>query len=239
MKTSLLLYLIELSLLVRKAGCTNTPLLPYDPETTSDCADWFNNDDDKTCEWVRDYFRATPEEFSRWNPSVGLDCKPWYNWNSYCVITWTKVNETQTTTTSSTTTRSPTSAAPTLGPSPTAWTDMGCYVEDPAMPLLDLNASLSGDPSLSVPKCWQTDMLPPVLPVRRSPERQPVLVWVLRRRRVGCEPDELQFTVHRCTQHLLRRPGAPSDLQGGAERAFHHGCRCCCCDQHSCVWREA
>ncbi|KAK2013715.1 hypothetical protein LZ32DRAFT_239086 [Colletotrichum eremochloae] len=156
MKTSWLLSLVELALLARKANCTDTPLLPYDPETTSDCADWFNNEDDRTCEWVRDYFRATPEEFSRWNPSVGLDCQPWYNWNSYCIITWTKFNETQTTTSTQTATSSPTSTAPTLGPSPTAWTDMGCYVEDPKMPLLDINFNPNGDPSLSVPKCWQT-----------------------------------------------------------------------------------
>ncbi|KAK2024010.1 hypothetical protein LX32DRAFT_731725 [Colletotrichum zoysiae] len=156
MKTSWLLSLVELALLARKANCTNTPLLPYDPETTSDCADWFNNEDDRTCEWVRDYFRATPEEFSRWNPSVGLDCQPWYNWNSYCIITWTKFNETQTTTSTKTAATSPTSTAPILGPSPTTWTDMGCYVEDPDLPLLDVNFSPNGDPSLSVPKCWQT-----------------------------------------------------------------------------------
>ncbi|KAH7311956.1 hypothetical protein BKA65DRAFT_158081 [Rhexocercosporidium sp. MPI-PUGE-AT-0058] len=156
MKTSWLLSLVELALLARKASCTNYPLLPYDPKTTSDCADWFNNEYDQTCEWVRDYFRATPEEFSRWNPSVGLDCKPWYNWNSYCVITWTKFNQTQTTTTSTKTTVSTTSTAPILGPSPTTWADMGCYVEDPKLPILDINVSPNGDPSLSIPKCWQT-----------------------------------------------------------------------------------
>ncbi|KAK4137749.1 hypothetical protein BT67DRAFT_438990 [Trichocladium antarcticum] len=154
MKTSWLLSLVELALLARQASCTDYPLLPHDPETTSDCADWFNNEDNRPCEWVRGYFKATPEEFSRWNPSVGLDCTPWYNWNSYCVITWTKINETMTTTTTTTTT-SATSTAPTLGPSPTAWTDMGCYVEDPAQPLLDVNFSPNGDPSLSIPKCWQ------------------------------------------------------------------------------------
>ncbi|KAJ4302590.1 hypothetical protein N0V88_002740 [Collariella sp. IMI 366227] len=99
---------------------------------------------------------ATPAEFSRWNPSVGLDCKPWYDWNSYCVITWTKVNETRSSTTTTTTTTRSTTTAPTLGPSPTAWTDMGCYIEDPKLPILDVNFNPNGDPSLSIPKCWQT-----------------------------------------------------------------------------------
>ncbi|KAF6803881.1 WSC domain protein [Colletotrichum sojae] len=155
MKTSWLLPLVQLGLFARKATSTDTPLLPHDPETASDCADWFNNEADTPCSWVRDYFNASPQEFSLWNPSVGLDCTPWYNWNSYGVITWTKINATQTTTTT-TTTSPPTSTAPTLGPSPTAWTDMDCYVEDPEMPLLDVNFNPNGDPALSVPKCWQT-----------------------------------------------------------------------------------
>jgi hypothetical protein len=159
MKSSwLLLSLVELAFLAPKASCTDFPLLPYDPETTSDCADWYNNEDgSRSCEWIRDYFRATPEEFSSWNPSLGLDCKPWYDWNSYCIITWAKVNATRSTTTSATTTTSPTTTAPTLGPSPTAWADMGCYVENPEMPLLDIKFNtLNGEASLTIPKCWLT-----------------------------------------------------------------------------------
>ncbi|VBB80332.1 Putative protein of unknown function [Podospora comata] len=156
MKASWLLSFVGLSLLARRARCTDYPLLPYDPETTSDCADWFNNDDGRSCKWVRDYFEATPEEFSRWNPSVGLNCEPWYEWNSYCVITWTKINSTLPATSKTTTTSSSTTTAPILGPSPTAWTDMGCYVEDPELPILDVNFNPNGDSSLSVPKCWQT-----------------------------------------------------------------------------------
>ncbi|KAL2073759.1 hypothetical protein VTL71DRAFT_11085 [Oculimacula yallundae] len=156
MRISWLLALVELAIFSRKGSCTDYPLLPHDPTTTSDCADWFNNNDDKTCQWVRDYFRATPEEFKRWNPSIGLDCEPWYNWTSYCIITWTKWNSTQTTMTSTRTSTLPTSTAPVLGPSPAAWTNMGCYVEDAKLPILDINFNPSGDASLSIPKCWQT-----------------------------------------------------------------------------------
>ncbi|CZS91758.1 uncharacterized protein RAG0_02285 [Rhynchosporium agropyri] len=155
MKISFLLSLVELAILSGTASCTDYPLLPNDPATTSDCADWYNNFDNQSCLWVRDYFKATPEEFKRWNPSVGLDCKPWYDWTSYCIITWTKFNASQTTTTSSKTTTVPTSTALVLGPSPTAWTDMGCYVEEPKQPLLDININPNGDASLSIPKCWQ------------------------------------------------------------------------------------
>lgn len=130
MKTSWLLSIVELAFLAHKANSTDYPLLPYDPKTTSGCADWFNNKNGESYEWVRDYFRITPEEFRRWNPSVGLDCKPWYNWNSYCIITWTKINETKTTTTT-TTTKTSTSTAPTLSPSPTTWTRHGLLRREP------------------------------------------------------------------------------------------------------------
>lgn len=27
------------------------------------------------------------KRFHTWNPSIGLDCKPWFNWTSYCIVT--------------------------------------------------------------------------------------------------------------------------------------------------------
>ncbi|KAL2194363.1 hypothetical protein P885DRAFT_71429 [Corynascus similis CBS 632.67] len=106
MKTSWLLSIVELAFLAHKANSTDYPLLPYDPKTTSGCADWFNNKNGESYEWVRDYFRITPEEF-----------RPLH--------------------------RPP-------GP------DMGCYVENPDMPIFDINIDPNGDPSLTIPKCWQT-----------------------------------------------------------------------------------
>jgi hypothetical protein len=102
---------------------------------------------------VRNYFGITPEEFHKWNPSVGLDCKPW-DYQSYCIVTLEKLNKTATTTTPSTTIAITTTTVATLGPSPTAWTAMGCYFEDSKLPILEQNMSpAGGDAALTIPKC--------------------------------------------------------------------------------------
>ncbi|KAL6907359.1 hypothetical protein GGI43DRAFT_431416 [Trichoderma evansii] len=49
---------------------TDEPQFKYDPGTISPCI---------VC------FRISPEDFHKWNPSVGLDYKPW-NVKSYCVV---------------------------------------------------------------------------------------------------------------------------------------------------------
>ncbi|QYT01309.1 hypothetical protein H0G86_008353 [Trichoderma simmonsii] len=38
-----------------------------------------------SCEYIRSGFDISPEDFHKWNPSVGLDCKPW-NFGSYCIV---------------------------------------------------------------------------------------------------------------------------------------------------------
>jgi hypothetical protein len=75
MKTSILLSLVALA---RQVISTGSPQLQWDPDTAKDCVEWYNHGDDesKSCEYVRDYFTITPEQFHKWNPSIGLDCKP-------------------------------------------------------------------------------------------------------------------------------------------------------------------
>ncbi|KAM6482255.1 hypothetical protein HDV62DRAFT_63569 [Trichoderma sp. SZMC 28011] len=42
------------------------------PATTKDCIDWYNNVDGRICQCTRDLFKISPEEFTKWNPSVIL-----------------------------------------------------------------------------------------------------------------------------------------------------------------------
>ncbi|KAI1770460.1 hypothetical protein F4818DRAFT_432954 [Hypoxylon cercidicola] len=123
-----------------------------------DCIEWYDNGFGESCEHILHLFRITPEEFHEWNPSVGLDCQPWLR-QSYCVFTMEKYNETHTTTSSSSsiTTVSTSSSVVTPGPSPSAWTEMGCYVKHPTLPSLEVNVSPEGgDAVLTIPKCENT-----------------------------------------------------------------------------------
>ncbi|KAF2128322.1 hypothetical protein P153DRAFT_423570 [Dothidotthia symphoricarpi CBS 119687] len=140
MKTSTFLSLVVLA---RQVTSTRYPELQWDPDTAKDCVEWYNNGDGVTCDAVRDLIPITPEQFHKWNPSVGLDCKPW-NYQSYCIATAERLNNTPKQTTPSSTIATTTTSAFTLGPSPTAWTDRGCYVEDTELPLLDQNISPIG-----------------------------------------------------------------------------------------------
>ncbi|CCC12765.1 hypothetical protein SMACR_09546 [Sordaria macrospora] len=45
-----------------------------------------------SCAAVRDYFDITPEQFSEWNPSLSLDCEPWLEPVSYCIVTISRLN---------------------------------------------------------------------------------------------------------------------------------------------------
>lgn len=162
MKTIILFSLLSIA---RQAASSGTPLMQYDPDTAKDCVEWHNNliDEpepyigDSSCKAVRDYFNITPEEFHKWNPSVGLDCQPWYDVTSYCIVTLQKLNDTGklTTTTSSTSTATTTTTSIlSLGPSPTFWVARGCYAEDPKLHVLEQKMSpAAGDPDLTIPKC--------------------------------------------------------------------------------------
>jgi hypothetical protein len=169
MRTSLALLLAALT---QRVVSTRNPLLQWDPDTVKDCVDWYNNGDGRTCEDVREIFggklpvhgeylthtdlvphySVTPAEFHEWNPSLGLDCKPWDR-QSYCILTQRKADSFQTTTTSSSVTTTSTSKATSLAPSPTAWNALGCYAQNPNRPILEQNINANGDASLSVPKC--------------------------------------------------------------------------------------
>ena len=150
MKTALLLSLVALA---RQGSSTGYPTLQWDPDTAKDCVEWYNNSEDEPCEVVRDYFGITPEEFHQWNPSVGLDCKPW-EYQSYCIVTQERLNNTIPTTTSSSTTVTSTTSSTTLGPSPTSWVELGCYVEDSRLPILEENTRPGGEfAALTIPKC--------------------------------------------------------------------------------------
>ncbi|KAI1110525.1 hypothetical protein F5Y14DRAFT_454957 [Nemania sp. NC0429] len=127
------------------------PELQWDPDTISTCIEWFNNGGSDTCVSVWKLFGITPQDFHTWNPSVGLDCKPW-NYQSYCVLTKERLaSHTPTTTTASPTT---TKASPTTHvPSPTAWLALGCYTDNNAQfPVLEKQLS-AADTALTIRSC--------------------------------------------------------------------------------------
>ncbi|TKX19486.1 WSC domain-containing protein 9 [Elsinoe australis] len=101
--------------------------------------------------------KLAPEEFSRWNPSVGLDCAHWHDWTSYCIVDKAKLERfsataIKTTTTSTSLPASTTST--TLAPSPTEWRNLGCYIQDAQYPVLEENVSPSiAHDGLTVPEC--------------------------------------------------------------------------------------
>lgn len=140
-----------------RASCTGVPLLQWDPATTPDCVEWDNIRENTTCQATLEYWNITPEEFSRWNPSVGLDCAPWHGWTSYRIVDKAKLERfsataIKTTTTSKTLPASTTST--TLAPSPTVWRHLGCYIQDAQYPVLDESVSPSiAHGGLTVPEC--------------------------------------------------------------------------------------
>ena len=68
---------------------TLSPRYEYDLRTASDCIGWANIDDAAvdTCNATRTEYHIDPARFRAWNPSVGLDCSPWSNLTSYCIMT--------------------------------------------------------------------------------------------------------------------------------------------------------
>jgi hypothetical protein len=149
-------FLLSITLLARRAISTGSPLFQYDPNTAKDCVEWYNNGEGDTCKNVRKFFGITPEEFAAWNPSLNLDCEPWHPSVSYCIVTETKLNATNPTTTPLSTVPSSTTSTTITAPSPTVWTSLGCYVEDPDMPILEQNMSPDGDSSFTIAECEDT-----------------------------------------------------------------------------------
>lgn len=67
------------------APLTGEPQFKYDSDAITPCTLWYNNLGRDLCEHNRFMFGISPEDFHKWNLSVGLDCKPW-NVKSYCVV---------------------------------------------------------------------------------------------------------------------------------------------------------
>lgn len=129
------------------------PNLEADPDTELPCVMWHDNfaDEEMTCEEVRDYWNISPEQFTEWNPSVGLDCKPWREL-SYCVVPLSRL---PTTTSRSSEVAEPTStttSSSTLGPTPTSWEFRGCYEDDyPGLPTFE--KMMLQDDTVTIEKC--------------------------------------------------------------------------------------
>ncbi|KAG7284435.1 hypothetical protein NEMBOFW57_010808 [Staphylotrichum longicolle] len=61
------------------------PAMQWDLNTIGTCSCWYDNYEGLTCKEVRDWkFAISPADFSRWNPSITLDCGNWQAL-SYCV----------------------------------------------------------------------------------------------------------------------------------------------------------
>ncbi|KAG9253098.1 uncharacterized protein F5Z01DRAFT_659144 [Emericellopsis atlantica] len=117
---------------------------------------WEDNANDLVWEEVRDFWNITPEEFSRWNLSVGLDCKSW-RIQSYCVVPLARLPTTTTSSKAPETTIAATSTAltSTLGPSPTSWSALGCYTDENTKyaALEERVTDEGGDDNLTIATC--------------------------------------------------------------------------------------
>lgn len=134
-------------------GCTNfvlankQPKLSWDPKTIKDCSFWYDNTGSRTCESIRKSWNISPGTFSRWNPSIGLDCEGW-RFQSYCV----RVKAEETTSSPTPTSSSTISTTTTTVPPPPLWTDMGCYQDAATHPVQTRLPSPGGN-DLTRAKC--------------------------------------------------------------------------------------
>ncbi|KZM20136.1 uncharacterized protein EKO05_0002793 [Ascochyta rabiei] len=147
--------LLSLAVLSRHAL---TQRLQYDERTTKDCIGWADIYDSSvdTCESTLREWGVEPKRFHAWNPAVGLDCTPWFNLTSYCILTNETIEDSVYYTTlslsdyshgmplASMTTdsdgwripvtksdaKSHTTSTIAPIPSPSTWKDMGCYVDN-------------------------------------------------------------------------------------------------------------
>lgn len=145
--------ILTLTLGLRLCAAGPKPLMPHDPTTISSCIEWFDNVESDNCESIRSLFKISPADFHKWNPSIGLDCAPWHELVSYCVLTKEKLAS-LTTTTQPVTTKTTTTSASHV-PSPTSWNGLGCFTDDdPDYPVLEKRVSKEGgDSALKVSGC--------------------------------------------------------------------------------------
>ncbi|KAJ3480465.1 hypothetical protein NLG97_g8063 [Lecanicillium saksenae] len=147
MKPSLLSPVLRLLGCVSLALANKQPHLATDPKTIKECSFWYDNTGDRTCESIRNAWKILPETFSRWNPSIGLNCEGW-RFQSYCVRV--KAEETTSSPTSTSTTSSTSST--TTETAPPIWTDKGCY-QDAATHPFQTRLSSPGGNDLTRAKC--------------------------------------------------------------------------------------
>ncbi|KAH7383554.1 hypothetical protein BKA64DRAFT_760328 [Cadophora sp. MPI-SDFR-AT-0126] len=120
----------------------------YHLDTISTCSSWYDNSGDYGCTEIRDTLGISPANFTRWNPSISLDCEGWELYTSYC--SWVESEfPIPSTTTTKTSTTAPTATAK---PSPSSWSSIGCWpVGESDFPTLDYSASTISD--ISPSKC--------------------------------------------------------------------------------------
>jgi hypothetical protein len=51
-------FVLSFAALICEVVCSRQPGLQWDPDTASDCVEWYDNGGDETCEYVRDYFTS-------------------------------------------------------------------------------------------------------------------------------------------------------------------------------------
>ncbi|KAH5143261.1 hypothetical protein HBH70_074470 [Parastagonospora nodorum] len=120
----------------------------FDVNTIKTCTVWYDNSGDHSCKDVRDSLAIKPETFTRWNPSITLDCGNWELNTSYC--TW--VDSEAPPLPSSTTAVTPTTPKPSAKPSPSSWKPLGCWPVGPT-DFLSLEKRISDIPNNTPAKC--------------------------------------------------------------------------------------
>src|SRR5690242_26163 len=93
--------LLSLLALVCCVASDSVPTFGVDENTAANCVEWYNNAGRSTCDEVLKDFSISRQEFHQMNPSVGIDCQPFGAWQSFCLITEEKLNQTATKTTAS------------------------------------------------------------------------------------------------------------------------------------------
>ncbi|KAL2126600.1 hypothetical protein VTI74DRAFT_565 [Chaetomium olivicolor] len=129
----------------------NEPIMQWDFKTIKTCTSWYDNNEGLTCKEVRDLmFDISPEDFSRWDPSITLDYENWRPL-AYCVGVKSEQRTVTTSSASSSLAAKPT-ATPTLRRKPEllGWLPLGCYVDKHT--LHNRTAKAGGD-QLTVTEC--------------------------------------------------------------------------------------
>lgn len=130
-----------LALLTRGAAADSitvysAPNLQYDSDTTKDCTAFYDNANGLTCHQIRDdVFHISPEDFTRWNPAVTLDCDNW-KFVSYCVSVTSEI----------------TAASGSASESP-YWQRVGCYKDVDTNNRTLKNLAFVGETNLTIEAC--------------------------------------------------------------------------------------